>query len=97
LSVDADDDDFESAVRFAVQRDLDSMPESVQNTTEAATALALAREMDMGRQLSIAPVAKELRGIMELLRSWATAAAPSGDAVDDLAAARAARRAGAAG
>lgn len=88
-----DDEGGERSVVAAVQRDLDLMPEEVQLTTEAASALALARELDIGRQLSIAPVAKELRGIMELLRAWATERATETDPVDDLAALRERRRA----
>lgn len=88
-----DGDDGEYSVVTAVRRDLDLMPETVQLTTEAASALALARELDIGRQLSIAPVAKELRGIMELLRAWATEQASESDPIDDLAALRERRRA----
>ncbi|MGH3672181.1 MAG: hypothetical protein ACRDSH_16365 [Pseudonocardiaceae bacterium] len=76
---------------------LDEMPQAVQGTAEATLAISLAGEIDAGRQLSIAPVSKELRGLLELLRSWATEQAETGDAVDELGAARAARRADAAG
>jgi hypothetical protein len=76
---------------------LAKMPEVVQDTVEAEMALSAAGEIDAGRQLSIAPVMKELRSLMELLRSWSTAQTDSGDDVDDLAARRAERRAGAAG
>lgn len=77
-----------------VRARLADMPQAVQDTVEAEMALSAAGEIDAGRQLSIAPVMKELRSLMELLRSWSTEQTDSGDSVDDLAAARAARRAG---
>lgn len=73
------------------------MPQVVRSSAEAVLALALAAEIDAGRQLSIAPVSKELRTVLELLRSWAAAGTETGDAVDDLSAARAARLASTAG
>lgn len=73
------------------------MPDVVRSSAEAVLALALAAEIDAGRQLSIAPVSKELRTVLELLRSWAAAGTETGDAVDDLSAARAARLANTAG
>lgn len=80
-----------------VRARLADMPPSVQDTVEAEMALSAAGEIDAGRQMSIAPVMKELRSLMELLRSWSTAQTDSGDDVDDLAARRAERRAGATG
>lgn len=77
--------------------DLSRMPGSVTDATEAAIALALARKLDSGGELSVAPVSKELREVMALLRSRADSLGDSGDSVDELGAVRAARRAGAAG
>ena len=80
-----------------VARVIADMPESVQASAEAVLAQSLAGEIDAGRQMSIAPVAKELRSLLELLRSWAELQADTGDDVDELARARAARRSGATG
>lgn len=90
-------DDRPTPLTDRVAKRLADMPEAVQDTVEAQMALSAAGEIDAGRQMSIAPVMKELRGLMELLRSWSTTQTDSGDDVDDLAAARAARRAASAG
>lgn len=82
----------ESIVETAVLRDLERMPVAVRSLTEAGMAVVLGREMDAGRQLSIAPVSRELRELMEVLRGWAEASGDTGDEVDELAALRAARR-----
>lgn len=71
---------------------LADMPEAVQATVEAQMAISAAQEIDAGRQLSIAPVMKELRTLMELLRSWSDAQADSGDDIDELTKRRAERR-----
>lgn len=80
-----------------VRERLEGMPEDVQATVEAQMAISAAAEIDAGRQLSIAPVMKELRTLMELLRSWSDAQADSGDSIDELARARAERRANSSG
>jgi len=90
-------DDGDGLVVAAVLRDLSRLPVVVRDTTEAATAVALARELDRGRLMSTAPVAKELRATVELLRQMAALQEEAGDAVDDLAAKRAVRRANTAG
>lgn len=65
------------------------MPDTVRSSAEAVLALHLARRVD---QLDNVPQnSKELRTVLELLRSWAAAGMETGDAVDDLAAARASR------
>lgn len=79
-------------VSAAVLRDLEGLPEGVVNSTDAAIALALASKLDRGGEISVAPVAKELATVMDRLRS-AGQDRSAGDGVDDLAAARAARRA----
>lgn len=75
-----------------VQKVLDAMPKEVQDTVEAEMALSAASEIDAGRQLSIAPVMKELRTLMELLRSWSALQAETGDDIDELTRRRAERR-----
>lgn len=90
-------DERGSSLAGRVRKVLATMPEDVQATVEAQMALSAAGEIDAGRQLSIAPVMKELRTLMELLRSWAAAQTETGDDVDELARARASRRAGTAG
>lgn len=71
------------------------MPATVRSSAEAVLALHLARRVD---QLDNVPQnSKELRTVLELLRSWAAAGTKTGDAVDDLAAARASRLANTAG
>jgi hypothetical protein len=77
-----------------VRERLADMPEAVQGTVEAELAVTLAYKLEALGEQSTAPTAKELRSVMELLRSWSTEQTDSGDSVDDLAAARAARRAG---
>ena|SRR6476661_663201 len=84
-------------VTAMVATDLARLPVSVTDSTEAAIALALAHKLDSGGELSVAPVSKELREVMAILRSRADSLGDSGDSVDELGAARAARRAGAAG
>lgn len=84
-------------VAEAVIRDLEAMPEHILTSTEAAAAVALARKLDAGGEISVAPVAKELREVMKFLRDLAGTREREGDDVDDLAAARAARRAASAG
>lgn len=87
-------DDREHATPLAdrVRGVLAGMPESVQQTVEAEMAISAAAEIDAGRQLSIAPVMKELRTLMELLRSWSDAQTDSGDDIDELTKRRAERR-----
>jgi hypothetical protein len=89
------DDEPEGLVEAAVLRDLAHLPLALRETTAAATAIALARELDRGRLMSTAPVAKELRETMRELAASAIEFEPKGDAVDDLNARRAARRAAA--
>lgn len=86
-----------ASVTSMVAADLLRLPDSVTDACEAAIALALARKLDSGGELSVAPVSKELREVMGLLRSRAGLLGETGDAVDELGAARAARRSGAAG
>lgn len=80
-----------------VRERLEGMPADVQATVEAQMAISAAAEIDAGRQLSIAPVMKELRTLMELLRSWSDAQTDTGDVVDEFTRARAERRANTAG
>lgn len=91
------DDERRTALEDRVRKRLEGMPEDVQATVEAQMAISAAAEIDAGRQLSIAPVMKELRTLMELLRSWSDAQANSGDSIDELARARAERRANSSG
>jgi hypothetical protein len=77
-----------------VRARLADMPQSVQDTVEAEMALSAAGEIDAGRQMSIAPVMKELRSLMELLRSWSTEQTDSGDKLDEFTRQRQARIAG---
>ena len=88
------DEEFEGdgLVEAAVRRDLARLPVQLQGTTPAATAIALARELDRGRLMSTAPVAKELRETMRELAASATEFEVKGDAVDDLNKRRAERR-----
>jgi hypothetical protein len=87
-----DDDEGDGLVEAAVRRDLDRLPSALRGTTSAATAVALARELDRGRLMSTAPVAKELRETMRELAAAATEFEVKGDAVDDLNKRRAERR-----
>jgi hypothetical protein len=82
----------EGIVEAAVLRDLAALPAVLRESTSAATAIALARELDRGRLMSTAPVAKELRETMRELAAVAAQVEVKGDAVDDLNARRAARR-----
>jgi hypothetical protein len=91
-----DGEDGDGLVEAAVRRDLARLPEQLQGTTATATAIALARELDRGRLMSTAPVAKELRETMRELAAASGQFEVKGDAVDDLNARRAARRAAAA-
>lgn len=84
-----------ATVTASTAHDLADLPESVTNTTEAAIALALARKLDSGGEMSVAPVSKELREVMSLLRAAADAQSGRGDVVDDLGDRFAARRAAA--
>lgn len=86
-----------SALADRVRERLADMPEAVQATVEAQMAISAAQEIDAGRQLSIAPVMKELRTLMEQLRSWSALQTETGDDIDELARARAERRANTAG
>jgi len=86
-----------AAVSVSVASDLARLPVSVTDCAEAAIALALARKLDSGGEISVAPVSKELREVLALLRARAGLLGEMGDAVDELGAARAARRSGAAG
>jgi hypothetical protein len=87
-----DVDEGEGLVEAAVRRDLDRLPAALRGTTSAATAIALARELDRGRLMSTAPVAKELRETMRELAAAAVEFEVKGDAVDDLTKAREERR-----
>jgi hypothetical protein len=87
-----DGEDGDGLVEAAVRRDLARLPDQLQGTTPAATAIALARELDRGRLMSTAPVAKELRETMRELAAAAVEFEVKGDAVDDLTKARDARR-----
>lgn len=84
-----------ATVTASTAHDLAALPESVTDTTEAAIALALARKLDSGGEMSVAPVSKELREVMSLLRVAADAQSGRGDVVDDLGDRFAARRAAA--
>jgi hypothetical protein len=77
-----------------VRERLADMPEDVQATVEAELAVTLAYKLEALGEQSTAPTAKELRGVMELLRSWSTEQTNSGDSVDRIADQLAARRAG---
>jgi hypothetical protein len=81
----------------AVLRDLAAMPIRVQRTTEAATAFALAEELERGRALSASAVAKELVALMDKLRGMASAVEKERDPLDELTSRRVARLADAAG
>jgi len=76
----------------ALLNELHRLPQGVQDSTEAATAIALARELDRGRLMSTAPVAKELMALLDRMRALAPPVDKPKDPVDDLTARRAARR-----
>lgn len=79
----------------AVQRDLERLPEVLQGSSTALAALALADAIDYPRAaMALAPMVRELRECMAELAAKAPPQA-KGDPVDDLTAARAARRASA--
>lgn len=80
-------------VTAATVADLDRLPVSITDCVESAIALALARKLDSGGELSVAPVSKELRDVMVLLRSRAESLGGVVSAVDSLADRFAARRA----
>lgn len=62
------------------------MPQVVRSSAEAVLALHLARRVD---QLDNVPQnSKELRTVLELLRSWAAAGTETGDTLDDFTAKR---------
>ena len=84
------------SVSEAVADELAAMPEALRESARAAVIVSLADRLD-GRVESPAAVAKQLREALAELEAMARASAPEGDAVDDLAAAREARRADAAG
>jgi hypothetical protein len=84
-----------ATVTASTAHDLAQLPDTVTNTTEAAIALALARKLDSGGEMSVAPVSKELREVMALLRTNAENQTGRGDVVDDLSDRFAARRAAA--
>jgi len=84
-------------VEAATLREVATMPDEVAASPEAAIAIALARELDAARvavgALATAPVAKELRAVLEGLRTEAQRLAPTKvSPIDALAARRAARR-----
>lgn len=81
----------------AVLRDISGLPADLQRSTEAATALALAEELERGRAQSSAAVAKELVALMQALRASAEAKEAQEDPLDQLAKRRAARLPNAAG
>ena len=72
----------------AVLRDLGGLPADLQRSTEAATALALAEELERGRAQSSAAVAKELVALMQALRDRASQADAQDDPLEQLAAVR---------
>jgi hypothetical protein len=72
----------------AVLRDLSGLPDDIQRSTEAATALALAMELERGRAQSSAAVAKELVALMQMLRAQANTANPEEDPLEKLATVR---------
>jgi methylase of polypeptide subunit release factors len=61
------------------------MPADIQRSTEAATALALAQELERGRAQSSAAVAKELVLLMQELRGRSEAREEQEDPLDKLA------------
>lgn len=72
----------------AVLRDLSGLPADLQRSTEAATALALAEELERGRAQSSAAVAKELVALMQMLRDKANQTDVQDDPLEQLAAVR---------
>ena len=87
----------ETKEQDAVLRDLTKLPMGMRSCTEAVLATSLGQEIDARRALSIGGVSKELRELMGVLRGWAEASDDAGDVVDELGAARAARREATAG
>lgn len=82
--------DAQGAVEKATQGELESL--KALDRPEAQAALALARAVDSGKSLMAAPaMVKELRASLAVLRD---AAPKVKDGIDDIAARRAARRAG---
>lgn len=79
----------------AVLRDLQRLPGDLQRSTEAATALALAEELERGRAQSSAAVAKELVALMDQLRAQARVVDAPADPLDELSQRRSARLSGA--
>jgi hypothetical protein len=81
----------------AVMRDILRLPVDLRGSTEAATAFALAEELERGRALSASAVAKELVALMDKLRAMAGAVEREEDPLDELARHRVARLSDAAG
>lgn len=88
-----------ASVTACTALELAGLPESVSAGAEAAIALALARKLDSGGEMSVAPVSKELREVLGLLRSRASACVVVKEAggIADLSARIAARRGPSAG
>lgn len=82
-----------ASVTASVASELACLPESVTAAPEAAIALALARKLDSGGEVSVAPVSKELREVLALLRLEAPAERNEVGGLGDLTARIAARRA----
>lgn len=84
-----------SKVADATQRDLDTLPGTLAGSALAATALALARELDKPRNsaTSKAMCARALSDVLSQLRALAPANRED-DGLDDIAARRRARLAG---
>lgn len=69
----------------AVMRDIFRLPVDLRGSTEAATAFALAEELERGRALSASAVAKELVALMDKLRGMAGASGAQEDPLERLA------------
>jgi hypothetical protein len=69
----------------AVMRDILRLPVDLRGSTEAATAFALAEELERGRALSASAVAKELVALMDKLRGMAGALGAQEDPLERLA------------
>ena len=88
--------DFDSDIATAVAAELNELPDRLRLSGLAASALTLAHRLDGAAHRDSSALARELRATLADLRQLAAAEPAEADPVDELAAKRAARLAGAA-